>query len=75
MDEPGPMSSLQATTLSSCRGAFSGDPSKPARPIFQLWKDEEAAGSDRPDLEKREAGGGVGRRRKHYFKAHKITAN
>lgn len=33
----------------------------------------EATGPDRPDAEERKTEGGVGRRRKGYFKAHKIT--
>ena len=42
-------------------------------PALERWA--EATGSDRPDSDKREAGGRVGRRKKGYFKAHKITVN
>ena len=34
-----------------------------------------ATGSDSPDSEEREAEGGAGRRKKGYFKAHKITVS
>lgn len=72
MDRPEPMSNSQATILSSCRGALSGDPKEP---ILQPWKDGKRQWDLTSQTEKREAGGNVGRRRKHCFKAHKITAN
>lgn len=42
-------------------------------PALEKWA--EATGSDSPDSEEREAEGGAGRRRKGYFKAHKITVS
>lgn len=72
MDRPEPMSNSQATILSSCRGALSGDPKEP---ILLPWKDGKRQWDLTSQTEKREAGGNVGRRRKHCFKAHKITAN
>lgn len=48
--------------------AFEVQPTTPER-----WA--EATGPDRPDAEERKAERGVGRRRKGYFKAHKITVS
>ena len=42
-------------------------------PALEKWA--EATGSDSPDSEEREAEGGAGRRKKGYFKAHKITVS